>query len=917
MAIRPIKLPLGALNDHDSMSLDEQFCSNLRSVRTLRDRIEDGPGTTLFAGIPTVAGVTSKGSVIGQFESRLVVGSEIYDHLLGDTPVAVIMFASRTVRPTVDTVITVPNASQFIGFSDGTTERSLSYFIQSAVSPTVSKGRYTDKIISAPNGSGGVALEGTITSLTNADFTINWTTIDPAFAWNIYYILIGSCGGLVNAKVKEWVSNAATGNQAVTGIGFRPQVAFHLTSGRTAGGTFSNAKMNVGCMASGQPPNQPGNWAFAAVAQDAQVTSNSFRSQSSQKALLDIGAAGGAATVAGSLVSMDPDGFTVNLSTTTAPGFLIGTLCISGFTNYICSSFNKPTAPPPTQYGIGGIGFNPTAIFNASAFTTGLSPTTEADFKFSFGASTTAKNLAISASETDGMNPDQAVQQNNSAHSIVKLGPVGTTRVSALNLSLYDETVLYNFDQNDTIAEGIGFFAYLTPAVTPSTTVGFPRNYYQAIVGTTPTEKLMLWTVKKLFIWNPGTGQFDIDSGEAFTAEQNHRFGIANTQGIIAWSNGKDNIRQWNGAAYSNLITSGTNHAALMLLAFNNRIISIRPFFTAIDHMTQIRWSMNGNVNNWSGVGSGALEIVETQSAPLTGGFTLGDRCYITRQREILELVATGTLSPVFRVEDRISGVGVLATWSIAQGEDFVFFLGPDDVYRWDGAQLTAVGGNIYHTMLPLINYTTSGGGGDPENTGLNNIKAALNTTDSEYWLLIGQNLFIYDYRRDHWYRDDYSDIRAISSIRVADQVPNLNIGQSQVIMMGHSDGRTFRADNSSNTFLGNPIDKYFETKDYTAEEIKKGFFGGFSVDLWGINSLREIRFQSTPGAVVEMGVSTDRGVTYDREDITVNSLGTGVRFVQIPFAIVRFRFRQNDTNVMDIHGSIATDYEDAGYQFP
>jgi hypothetical protein len=318
-------------------------------------------------------------------------------------------------------------------------------------------------------------------------------------------------------------------------------------------------------------------------------------------------------------------------------------------------------------------------------------------------------------------------------------------------------------------------------------------------------------------------------------------------------------------------------------------------------------------VTDWNGVGSGSLEIIETSQAPLTGGFVLGDRAYLTKQRELIELIATGTLNPVFATKDIVSGMGLLAPHSVATAEQFAFWLGPDDVYMFDGSTLSPVGERVYHTICEFIDFQA-----------LSQIQGIVYTPDSQYWLVVPPYIFIYDYRRDIWDWDDVQNFCAIGVYNVSNPVFGpLNfygdIDRSQFIVVGDPQCNTNRVDFQETSWLGNPIDSYFETKDYTAEElIKSTLGGGWHTTLWDLNSLREIRFQAPAANTVEVAVSVDRGTTWvDAQDVLVNDNGVGVAWFQRPFSMIRVRFRRYSTDSYEIRGGWGHDIENSGYQLP
>jgi hypothetical protein len=832
------------------------------------------------------------------FIGPAVTGNFVATHDLGTTPVAVLLFGSR--QPSGLSGTPDPSIFHITGICDGATERSTSYALKDGASPSQTASSYKAKLVSGINESQTVVQEANFVSWSSTSITFNFTTVEAGQPWVYWMLVIGAAG--LQAKVIEWTTPTAAGNKAVTGVGFSPQVVLHVGSRVTLASTRGDAVASLGVMISAAQQ-----WALAAIGSSG-VAPTSFSKLSGTDALLALRLTG-ATVYQASFVSMDVNGFTTNFSVADASALLVASLCLRGLSNVTTKDsggIDKVVESAPRNKSYGGVGFQPAGLLFATHWgALGL----QANFTPAFGGADVSGSVAIAAVETSDQSADKATSATSGSRCLLKPTTDETVIASASLFSMDANGFTLTWDKADPAPATIEFLAMLPNAGTLST-VGIPRNYYQAILGVSGAEKLLLATSKSLYVYNATTGVFDSTS-ELFTAPPSRRFGIANTQAIVAYSNGTDNIRSYDGTSFANLVLIGTNHAAKILLAFNNRIISVRPFFGGIDHKTQIRWSTNGGLTDWSGLGSGVLEIVETQNAPLTSGFVLGDRCYVARMREVIELIATGTTSPVFRTETRLSGIGVLATHSVAIGDQFVFWLGPDDVYVFDGSQVTAVGENFYHTIIATVDFTSQGA------SSLDQIQGAVNTVDSEYWLLVGNNVYIYDYRRNRWYRDTYQNVAAVATIRVGDQL-QLNIGQSLFIAFGATNGRTYQLDNTGLAgFLGGPVDSFIETKDYTAQALTRRDPVA-SYDKY--NSLWRVMFRGDPGEVVEVGASINKGISYPSTQVqlvTVNANGVGIAFYDLPFSTLRIRLRSNTLTGFSVQGPLEIDWTESGMMLP
>lgn len=894
MSVKNIPIPLQGQDDHDSFALEPQFGTLFRNVRSNRRRVERAPGGTLLAPSPIPTGVNAR-VVTGVFSSPTSTGSQTYTHTLNTAPLGYIF--TGTMVP--DSIAADLDYAMFIGLSDGTREACKAHTALNAAatkSAVQAWDAYNNFAIYLIDANGNLILEATVTASTSSDFTLNWTTVDTV-PHLVNFTLFG--GTLASAFVKEWSSGTSTGNVAVTGVGFKPQLVFHLPGAPTKG------IVEVGSAPSWGVQSASGQWAAGAgvidkssmVAERVLGTAHCIALLTGQSNLAP------AITASATQVSLDADGFTVKWDVAANENRFMAALCINGFNGVKVGHFTKSTGSAPVTQKITGVGFKPEWVMMTTVDDVNTAPSP--NNRWSVGVFDGATSFCWTEMAVDGLLPSrvESSARTNSSLSIIDSDSPYHEIVRGVVTSLDSSGFTLNWPINNAKASVVGFVALSGS----SNALGIIRNYAELFVGaTTAVEKFVMLTSASAWIYAPSTPSTGIwtVTGETYTGTT-QRFSIVNTQTVAAWSQGVDNIRQWDGTSFSDLIAVGTNHAARTLLAFADRIVSVRPFYGGIDHATQIRWSVNGNVNDWLNTGSGVLEIVETSQDPLTGGFVLADRAYLAKERELIELIWTGTGSPVFGTQPRIRGMGVLAPNSIALGEQVAFWLGPDDVYMWDGSTLTAVGERIYNTIDPLIDYNA-----------LDEIQGAVWTPDSLYLLVVPPYLFIYDYRRDIWYQDDTTNFAAIGILGVGTNF-TADINHSNFIVIGDTFIQTIRLDQTLTDYLGSPIDSYFTTKDYTAEELRGGITGGFQVSLWNINSLREVRFQAPAGNSVEVGVSTDRGVTWQTTTVRVNANGVGVAWFQVPFSQIRFRFRDFGTDSYEIHGSWGTDTEDSGYQYP
>ncbi len=191
-------------------------------------------------------------------------------------------------------------------------------------------------------GNQSVVGVATLSSFDSDGFTLSWTISGGGRYY--HYLAIGG----VTAKALAWDDNTSTGNQAVTGVGFKPDLVIHMCGSITSGyGTTTDAIFGMGAMSAG---NQ---WTASFGV--------GTRSQRTDSCLRDLSTAAARAT----FVSMDSDGFTVNWATAPSSAVRTASLCLKGL-QANCGSFGKSTGAATASQAVTGVGFAPLGLWLAS-----------------------------------------------------------------------------------------------------------------------------------------------------------------------------------------------------------------------------------------------------------------------------------------------------------------------------------------------------------------------------------------------------------------------------------------------------------------------------------------------------------------------------------------------------------------------
>src|SRR5262245_10355694 len=240
---------------------------------------------------------------------------------------------------------------------------------------------------------------------------------------------------------------------------------------------------------------------------------------------------------------------------------------------------------------------------------------------------------------------------------------------------------------------------------------------------------------------------------------------------IFFTRDGSNGIWRWGGSGNIDKVPSAPYvEQARYVEYYNHRLLAGSIVDTGKRWSNRVRWPINGDHNDWAGDGSGFLDFYEPEQEPLQGLKVLGNRCVVFREHSLVEMVATGTLDPVFQSEQRTVNVGTIFPFTIATNGVMIFFLGNDgNVWGWNGTNVAPIGGPIEKTLEKSVDIRAG-----YEYFGL------LYPFTNEYWLFLSGNLiYAYDYLRNRWMIDDFPQLTALGDADIAvtpvswDQTPN------------------------------------------------------------------------------------------------------------------------------------------------
>lgn len=202
-------------------------------------------------------------------------------------------------------------------------------------------------------------------------------------------------------------------------------------------------------------------------------------------------------------------------------------------------------------------------------------------------------------------------------------------------------------------------------------------------------------------------GNFTAISGNnsVFTANEDNSYSIVTFDDLFIVTNGKDAIQTWDGANWANLGGSPPS-AAKWLTAFYSRLILAHTYESNTWYPSRVRWSIVGDPANWTGTGSGAIDILDSQDR-ITGIARLADRVFVFKEDSIWELYYVGG-TDYFKVRLVSADIGCRAGKTIVNVGTTLIFLGTNNIYVFDGSSFVPIGDKLFPMLYNTIDASVS-----------------------------------------------------------------------------------------------------------------------------------------------------------------------------------------------------------------
>lgn len=224
----------------------------------------------------------------------------------------------------------------------------------------------------------------------------------------------------LSSFVGNFALNTSTGNQAVTGVGFTPEIVLFIPTAATADGIQAHSRMAFGAGISSTE-----RMVFESNSEDGQGTSDAAGESSAALCTMLNNVGTTSADFEVDLVSLDADGFTVNVSNAPGTAYRVGYMALAGadLTNVAIGNFAASNSTG--NQAVTGVGFQPEGIMFVNNFRGSIpSNGTDANFCIGFAVSSSSRAV-IGAFSENGVVTSNTTRHQRTDACIIVLGGSG------------------------------------------------------------------------------------------------------------------------------------------------------------------------------------------------------------------------------------------------------------------------------------------------------------------------------------------------------------------------------------------------------------------------------------------------------------------------------------------------------------
>lgn len=380
-------------------------------------------------------------------------------------------------------------------------------------------------------------------------------------------------------------------------------------------------------------------------------------------------------------------------------------------------------------------------------------------------------------------------------------------------------------------------------------------------------------------------------------------------QDLFIFSDGDYTPKKWNGTGnYFELGGSSVPFAASA--GFADRLVVGRTKEGGVVKPLRVRWPVSGDVSNWTGVGSGFVDIRDTpdwvQSLDV-----LSDELAVYKERSILIGRETGRATPAMEFDSHISGTGLLFPKGVGDLGDEHLFVGPDAIYNFRWSNLASIDDDIHTEFYKMLNMER-----------LERMFSLIVEEFSEWLIFVVRTgklfpdfVWSYNYYSKTWDNIEYpfqfsaAGFSSRATGQTFDQLTGTMDEQGwtgddrttafgfPINIVGRSNFQVYDMDINTSTDDGTVITAEMQSKDFGSEDP--------NVEATVVRVVVRYRYRGVAAAII-VGVSVDGGTTWLEQTVAAKT-GQSLELLEVHADIMatsdKFRFRAKATQQIGLIG--------------